>query len=283
MLRLVRHDETHEEGWEDVQTLPEENGVAVKPYYEHGGITIYHGDCRDILPVLDPVDMIFTDPPYGHNNNNGDLINNRENALGKKISHGSQNAARPIANDGPEANEIVRWFFKEAARLLKSGCCCCCCCCGGGGPDPQFARWSLWLEEVLEFKQMVVWDKGPMGMGWHYRRSYETVLVAQKPGAACRWYDDSSKIENIIRPGDYGIRKIIPSADQHPTVKPEQLASHFIKLHSLPEHTVLDPFMGSGTTLVAAKNLRRKAIGVELDEKYCEMAVRRLSQEVLPL
>lgn len=47
---------------------------------------------------------------------------------------------------------------------------------------------------------MIVWDKGPMGMGWHYRRSYETVLVAEKPGAACRWYDDTNGIENIIRP-----------------------------------------------------------------------------------
>ena len=53
-------------------------------------------------------------------------------------------------------------------------------CVLGGGPDPQFARWSLWMNEVFNFKQMVVWDNGPMGMGWHYRRSYETVLVGTK-------------------------------------------------------------------------------------------------------
>ena len=80
--------------------------------------------------------------------------------------------------------------------------------CGGGGPDPQFARWALELDQHLDFKQMVVWDKGPMGMGWHYRRSYETVLVAQKPGAACRWFDKTNRIENIIR----HIPKIIPQA-----------------------------------------------------------------------
>ena len=55
------------------------------------------------------------------------------------------------------------------------------------------------MDGIIGFKQMVVWDKGPIGMGWHYRRSYETVLVGEKPGAACRWFDDSQQIENIIR------------------------------------------------------------------------------------
>ena len=225
------------------------------------------------------VDMVFTDPPYGHNNNNGDLINNWENALGKKISHGSQNAARPIANDGKEANELVRWFFGEASRLLRD-CCCCCCCGGGGGPDPQFARWSLWLDEVMNFKQMVVWDKGPMGMGWHYRRSYETVLVANKSGVACKWYG-SNTIENIIRPGDYGIHKIIPQKDDHPTPKPIELAKHFINLHSVKNDIILDAFIGHGTTLRAAKDMNRKAIGIEISEEYCEVAALRCCQEVL--
>ena len=255
----------------------------LKPYYEHKGITIYHGDCREVLCGLEDksVDLIFTDPPYGHNNNDGDLISRWEAALGKG-DYVPDRDNRPIPNDSPEeANELVRWFFAESRRLLKPGCCCCCCCCGGGGPDPQFARWSLWLDEVLSFKQMIVWDKGPMGMGWHYRRSYETVLVAMNPGAACQWHANSKKIENIIRPGDYGIKKIIPNKHQHPTEKPVNLAAHFIQLHSLPGHLVLDPFMGSGSTLVAAKNLGRRAIGIEVEERYCEMAAKRLAQEVL--
>ena len=125
---------------------------------------------------------------------------------------------------------------------------------------------------------MVVWDKGPMGMGHHYRRSYETVLVAQRGGASCKWYAKSKDVENVIRPGDYGIRKIIPSADQHPTEKPVELAAHFINLHSLPGEIVLDPFVGHGSTLVAAKRLNRRAIGIELNEEYCKIAVKRLSQ-----
>lgn len=244
------------------------------------GITVIWGDCREVLSGLgdSSVDLFFSDPPYGHNNNNGDLISKREQALGRDTTF---QKPRPIANDGVEANELVKWWFGECKRLLKPGCCCCCCCCGGGGPDPQFARWSLWLNDVLDFKQMVVWDKGPMGMGWHYRRSYETVLVAQKPGAACRWFAESQKIENIIRPGQWGIRKIIPSERQHPTEKPVELSRHFIGLHSQEGDLVVDPFAGHGTTLRAAKDLGRRAIGIELHEPYVAITCERLRQEVL--
>lgn len=130
---------------------------------------------------------------------------------------------------------------------------------------------------------MVVWDKGPMGMGHHYRRSYETVLVACVPGAPVRWYANSKDVENIIRPGQYGIRKIIPSADQHPTEKPVELMSHFIQLHTRIGETVLDAFLGSGTTAVAAKQLGRRFIGIEIEEKYCEIAKQRIAQGVLNL
>ena len=223
-------------------------------------------------------DMVFTDPPYGHNNNNnGDLISRWEAALGRG-DYVPERDNRPIANDGQEANELFKTVLPELYRLLNPGNCCCCCCGGGGGPDPQFARWSLWLDEVFSFKQMVIWDKGKMGMGWHYRRSYETVLVGEKPGAACSWFDGSHKIENIIRPGDYGIKKIIPDATEHPTVKPVALAAHFIRLHTQPGGLILDPFMGSGTTLIAAQNEGRRAVGIELSEEYCEIAVERLRQ-----
>lgn len=248
----------------------------MKPYYEHNGITIYHADCREVLPNLPDasIDFIFTDPPYGHNNNNGDLISRREAVFDKGRPVGE---ARPIAMDGPEANGLFQWAIREYKRLLRDGSCCCCCCGGGGGPDPQFARWSLWLDEVMSFKHMVVWDKGPMGMGHHYRRSYEVVLVAQKGKGACRWYDTSKRVENIIR----DIPKIIPSADEHPTLKPVELPKRFIGYHTQVGDLVLDPFMGSGTTLRAAKDLGRRAIGIEIEERWCEIAAKRLQQEVL--
>jgi DNA modification methylase len=243
------------------------------------GVSLHLGDCREILPTLDPVDMIFTDPPYGHNNNNGDLIQHWEKALGRPLDAGS--SPRPIANDDAEETaELIEWFFSQLPRLLPSGCCCCCCCCGGGGPDPQLARWSLEIDKHLDFKQMVVWDKGPMGMGWHYRRSYETVLVAQKSGAACRWFDESSAIENIIRPGYLGIRKILPQKTDHPTPKPPELARHFIRLHSRPGDVVLDPFMGGGSTGVAAVEEGRKFIGIEVDPQWFDLSCKRISEAV---
>lgn len=250
----------------------------MKPYYEDESCTLFLGDARDILPQLDKVDMIFTDPPYGHNNNNGDLIHRWEAALGHPPCDSDSSLARPIANDGAEANDLVQWFFAQAANMLRHGGCCC-CCCSGGGPDPQFARWSLWLDVHLDFKQMVIWDKGPMGMGWHYRRSYETVLVAQKPGAKCKWYDETDRIENIIR----HIGKIIPQKTDHPTPKPPELAAHFIALHTQAGEVVLDPFMGGGSTAEAAKLLGRKFVGIEMEEEWIKIAVRRLAQEVLPL
>lgn len=262
--------------------LPRAELMMPKPYYDDGtGVVIYHGDCREIVPPLDAgsIDFIFTDPPYGHNNNNGDLIHNWEAAIGRSLPIGdTSQLARPIANDGPEANDLVQWLYGELPRLLAPGCCCC-CCCGGGGPDPQFARWSLWLDAIpgMNFKQMIVWDKGPMGMGWHYRRSYEVVLVAERAGAACRWFDETDKVENIIR----HIRKIIPSKDQHPTPKPESLVTHFLGLHTRAGDLVLDPFMGHGTTLRAAKDMGRRAIGIDVSEEYCEAAAKRLQQGAL--
>ena len=130
----------------------------------------------------------------------------------------------------------------------------------------------MWLDAQLDFKQMVIWDKGPMGMGWHYRRSYETVLVAQKPGAACAWFDETNAIENVLRPGAHGIRKIIPSKDDHPTPKPPELAAFFISLHSKRGDTVFDPFMGGGSTGVAAVRAGRKFIGSEIDPRWFDLA-----------
>ena len=281
----------HREGLPGVQEgnhqRRQENGVRVRgvtaPNWqsEDGRVRLFCGDCRDVLPTLEDgsIDAVVTDPPYGHNNNNGDLIARREEALGGGRGTSPVEAFRPIANDGPEANDLYRVSLPHWFRLLKPGCCCC-CCGGGGGPDPQFARWSLWLAEVFDFKQMVVWDKGPMGMGWHYRRSYETVLVGQKPGASCKWYAERQNVENIIRPGQYGIRKIIPSADDHPTPKPVALAEHFIRLHTAPGDVVLDPFAGHGWVGVACVRTGRRFIGVELDPDYCAVAVRRIQAEL---
>ena len=244
--------------------------------YELG--KVYAEDCLVALKRIpdNSIDFIFTDPPYGHNNNNGDMASRRESIFEKRTEkYVPESEWRPIANDGIEANELVRQSFAEFNRILKAGSCCCCCCCCGGGPDPQFARWSQWIDEAIGFKMMVVWDKGKMGMGHHYRRSYETILVAQKKGGATKWYAESKDIENIIRPNDYGIAKIIPAFDQHPTEKCVELSSHFIKLHTLENDIVLDCFAGSGSTLQAAKQLNRRFIGFDIDLKWAIKAQQR--------
>jgi site-specific DNA-methyltransferase (adenine-specific) len=231
--------------------------------------------CGDCLKVMKDwpdkcVDLVLTDPPYGLNYNNGDLAHQREKVFGGDIS---QMKARPIVNDGED--DAMRLFEEMllvvGPKLLKGGCCCCCCCCcGGGGPKPLFAKWTLLMDKYIGFKQAVVWDKGGLGMGIHYRRNYEFVLIAQKGSPAKTW-NGGNTTPNVWR-----IPKIIPSAEQHPTEKPVELMAKVIQIHSDPGDLILDPFCGSGTTCVAAKMLGRRYIGIDISPEYCAIAEERL-------
>ena len=251
--------------------------MKLTPYYRDSLVTLWHCDARLVLPTIGSgsIQLVFTDPPYGHNNNNNsDLAHNWEAALGL-VKRVSQEDARPIANDSrDEADSLFDYVIEESKRVLEKGCCCC-CCCGGGGPDPQFARWALRMDETIGFKHAVVWDKGGLGLGWHFRRNYEMVLVAQN-GNPLRAWNGGNDTPNVIR-----LNGIKPSAEDHPTPKPVELPSHFIRLLTHHGDTVLDPCSGGGSTLIAAKNLGRKAIGIEIDERWCELAAKRLSQGVL--
>jgi len=242
----------------------------VRPYYEDEAVTIYHGDCREVLPVLEPesVTLLWTDPPYGHGNHDGDF-NARLND-----HRGIEN--KPIANDGADdMREVVDEALRLAVPLLRQDCCCCCCCCGGGGPRPTFA----WLAERMDrdglaFFHSVIWDKVNPGLGWRYRRQHEMVMVAHRVGGKLAWADDDYAAPNII--------PLYPPRERvHPNEKPLQLVGGFIARHTHPGDLVLDPFMGSGTTLRAARDMGRRTIGIELEERFCEIAARRLDQFVL--
>ena len=130
----------------------------------------------------------------------------------------------------------------------------------------------------LAFFHSVIWDKtarGP-GMGWRFRRDHEMVMVAHRTGGRLAWSDPDRAVSNIVRTQ--------PPIDRlHPNEKPQGMVDHFVTLTTGEGDLVLDPFMGSGTTLRAAKDLGRKAIGIEIEERYCEIAAQRMSQEVLPL
>jgi site-specific DNA-methyltransferase (adenine-specific) len=247
-----------------------------------GRFQLIHGDAREFLPTIarGEAAMIMTDPPYGIRQNDiegGGLASVLERAKGiMKVPPED----RPILNDGPEAFGLMSDLATEAARILLPGHVMCMCCIGGGGKSPAIIKWAEIIDGTpgLIFDNLVVWDKGPMGLGWHYRRSYEFVFVALRAGAKMVWNDESHRVENVIRPGDYGIRKIIPRANQHPTEKPWQLGAFFIRLHSSPGDVILDPFMGSGAFGEAALRMGRRYIGIELDDHWFESATRRLEQ-----
>jgi DNA modification methylase len=242
---------------------------------------VIQGDCLEVMRDWPDgcVDIIWTDPPYGNDNNNGDLISRIEEAAPSRRAKGDDGtweyAPRPILNDSREDFErIVPGMLDQAARVLNRDSCCC-CCCGGGGPVPLFAVVARWIDERLAFDQAVVWDKGGLGMGWRYRRNYEFVMVSHRKGGKMKrgvdWRD--RRTANVVR-----IPKIIPRADQHPTPKPVELIEHFLRLHGKPGDLVVDPFCGHGPTLVAAKRLGMRYIGIELDPEYCAIARRRLAE-----
>jgi site-specific DNA-methyltransferase (adenine-specific) len=244
------------------------------PYYRDEWVTIYHADCRAVLPNLDPesVTLLWTDPPYGHGNHDGDLNSRLNDHRGL--------ANQPIANDGAdEMRDVVDAALRLAVPILRHDCCCCCCCCcGGGGPRPTFA----WLAERMDrdgltFFHSVIWDKINPGLGWRYRRQHEMVMVAHREGGKLSWaLGDRDAVPNLISLS-------APRDRLHANEKPLPLASGFIARHTRPGDLVLDPFLGSGTTLMAAKAMGRRAIGIEIEEEHCETAALRCSQEALPL
>lgn len=234
----------------------------IKPVYDHAGIQIYHGDCREILPHLPKVDLVLTDPPYGI-----DFHSARPSEERKK---------EKIKNDGlDEYLKMLPWMYSSIRDVLKDGGVAC-CCCGGGGGTPSLAYAWIEVPKYLTLENVCIWDKGFVGMGWRYRFQWEAVIIASK-GERKTWNGGNNR-SNIFE-----FQKVIPQYGDHPTPKPESLMRQLIEDNCNQEDTVLDPFMGSGTTLRAAKDLGRKAIGIEIEEKYVEIAIKRLSQEVLPL
>jgi len=233
-----------------------------------GRVTLYLGDCREVMACLQDgsVDMIWTDPPYGHANHAGDW-NARLNA-----HRGIDN--QPIANDTPDAmRDVVDAMLRHAARLLAADCCCCCCCCGGGGgPKPTFAWVADRMDrDGLSFFHSVIWDKVNPGLGWRYRRQHEMVMVAHRAGGKLLWADNKRAAPNIY--------SLMPNRTrQHPNEKPLELVDHFLTLHTKSDHLILDPFMGSGTTGVAAVKLGRRFIGIEIEPKYFDIACRRIEE-----
>ena len=214
----------------------------VKPYFTDstGTITIFHGDCRELLPSL-KADVVVTDPPYGVNERTARRTNGRS-----KLAV-CNDFAPVFGDDAPFdptpwlAWPCILWGANHFADKLP--------------PSPS------WL----------VWDKRE-GQGSNDNADCEIAWTnLGGPARLFRHYWNG-----MLRASERGDPR------QHPTQKPVALMAWCIKHANMPDGVILDPFMGSGTTLRAAKDLGRRAIGIEIEEKYCEIAARRLAQEVLP-
>jgi len=212
-------------------------GVRIRPYYEHAGITIYHGDCREILPTLPKADLVLTDPPYG-------------------ISYSPGGGGRGFASKTYTGKDLVVGDDKP----FDPGC-------------------------VLGLGKTILWG------GNHYASrlpdSPTWLVWYKKPGiASCDFADCEIAWTNLGGPARHfthlwngGIRESERGVHWHPTQKPLAVIKWCLGLAG-EVSSVLDPFMGSGTTLVAAKAAGLTGIGIEIEERYCEIAAKRLSQEV---
>lgn len=223
------------------------------PYYKESGITIYHGDCREILPLLDPVDLILTDPPYGI-----DYVTAWRSRNDKLRS--------PIQNDSDLACVAEAW--KIAIGILKND-----------RHWYSFAspRMIPIAAEIFEnSKHILAWDKGDRGTVGDLECGFGEAWEAIFYGMKGRRPLNGKRPRTIIRYDWSGTMDPL-----HPTVKPIDLLSRLISWSSNIEEVILDMFCGSGTTLAAAKLLGRHAIGIDIHEAYCEIAANRLRQGVL--
>lgn len=206
----------------------------MRPYYEHGGITIYHGDCREIMPDIE-AQTIITDPIWP----------------GCETVFPGVDAFALLADMLAVAN---------AERLaIHLGC----------DSDPRFLQA---VPESWEFFRVCTLDLARVGYKGRLLLTGDNAYLFGKPPAS--------------RPGAHVIPGRTIDSDSegkqanHPCPRKLNHVGWLVRWWSEPSDVIADPFMGSGTTLIAAKNLGRKAIGIEIEEKYCEIAASRLSQEV---
>ena len=228
----------------------------MKPYYDHAGITIYHGDCREILPEI-KADVVVTDPPYGIKDKPMLDLPGGRRARGKKSSN---NTYHPETTWDDEINP-------EWAKAV----------CSASETIAWFGQWRK-REEVestmtLPLRCEIIWAKDcHVGPPCPLAMRDERIWVFSKHGIKGQRFETTVWDEPIIPTWKF---------KHHKNEKPLQLMSRLISWLSSEDQLILDPFMGSGTTLRAAKDLGRKAIGIEIEERYCEIAAKRLAQEVL--
>jgi len=233
------------------------------PYYSDDHVTIYHADCLDVLPAVRGVGQVLTSPPY---NKGGDTST-------AKVWSRLRAGYDTFSDDMPHA-DYVAWQHDVVsacwATLADDGA-----IYYQHKPMAKGARCLLPTELIpdeLPLRQIITWDRG---VGFqrnrtHYVPRQEWILLVAKEAFRINTLDV------------FDLWRITPNADaNHPASFPIELAR--LAIRTTDAELILDPFMGSGTTLRAAKDLGRKAIGIEISERYCEIAANRMGQEVLAL
>ena len=243
------------------------------PYYDEAGITIYHGDCFDVLHDLSGIGAVVTDPPYS---SGGAFRGDRMSTTLKKYVSSDAEAQRTgigFTGDNRDQRAFLAWctLWMNAARVA----------CVDGATIACFIDW----------RQLPTMTDAIQAGGWVWRGIGAWSKKFGRPRAggfssACEflvWGTNGALVEHKVYPSGVFECSSPPTADRdHITQKPEQVVSWAMGNVQIGA-IVLDPFMGSGTTLVAAKEFGRRAIGIEIEERDCEIAAKRLAQGVLPL
>jgi site-specific DNA-methyltransferase (adenine-specific) len=245
----------------------------VKPYYEHAGITIYHADCRELLTSLPTVDVVVTDPPYS----SGGLMRSDRN-LDTRSKYQLADTKADYGNfsgDNRDQRSFTLWLSFWASDLLRI--------VRPGGAMLTFIDWRN-LAAVVDgvqvggwiYRGIVPWDKTEQvrpNKGWFSSQCEYIVTASNGP------LSQGAGAPGICQRGFIRVPVRIQEK-QHITQKPVELFTEILRTRT-DWNLLLDPFMGSGTALVAAKQMGRRAIGIEIEERFCEVAAKRLSQEVL--
>jgi site-specific DNA-methyltransferase (adenine-specific) len=227
----------------------------MEPYYADGQVTLYHGDCRDILPQLNPrsIDLVMTDPPFSVPVKYQDIDGVYPRSWGDLL------VMEPFFGE----------VFRSIRRVVKEDSQTYICCDADTYPVFFKAAYSLWPQS-----HMVVWYKptGRRGRGWLH--SYELVLHLRT---------EKTQYAPGFRQDVIGIMPVRTLNRQHPAEKPGLLWSFLAEGMARRTFTVLDPFVGGGSLLVWAREMGLRAIGIEIEEQYCETIAKRLQQDVLAL
>jgi site-specific DNA-methyltransferase (adenine-specific) len=215
----------------------------MKPYYVDSLVTIYHGDCLELGASLEAPAVLITDPPYGVSLNTS--------------YRGAKRGNLTPAHDYPPVFGDDKPFDPEPFLAFEAA-----------------VMWgaNYYADRLPASRQWLVWDKRD-GVAFNDQADCELAWTKGAPGTVPRLF--AHRWNGMLKASERDDRRL------HPTQKPVALMRWCIGF--MPSGTIFDPFAGSGSTLVAAKSLGRKSIGIELEERYCEIAATRCSQEVLGL